>query len=130
MCVIDLYRVTHGPAEVSGDKLMLTATGLIWIEASQGGDADHQPSPVVLSWSLVAPPPPRLSASISREGDRMLLTVHGSDGVRVNLQRSTALDGTRAWESIAILRLDGTPTQIDEELDATGSQYYRAIEVQ
>ncbi|MBL9172203.1 MAG: hypothetical protein JNL10_01590 [Verrucomicrobiales bacterium] len=124
------YRVNQGPAQLVGDQLILTGSGFLEIEAVQLGDEDYQPAPSVRVWATVTLPPPGLSATASREGNTLQLTLHGTPGVQVRLERSTDLGETAIWETVVRLKLGETPVQVDEELELTGLRFYRAVEVE
>ncbi len=50
------FRLVSGPATVLGNLLSLTGIGLVWIEASQAGDANYEPASSQSQSLLIAPP--------------------------------------------------------------------------
>lgn len=116
------YRVVRGPGRIVGDRLIVTNLGLITVEATQTGDSFHQAASPVTAHVSVVPPPLQLSAALASE--RIVLTLSGTVGTRVELQRTHDINVPTSWLTFTNVALEDGDVEISEPV--TSQHFYRA----
>jgi autotransporter-associated beta strand protein len=133
------YLVTSGPATVAGNQLTITGTGSVTVQASQTGNDNYNPAPLVSQTFTVSPLPVALSGTRSYDGTATaaaaILTIGNNlDGVNLTLSGSATLadsgQGSQSFSSFAGLSLGGSAAGNYTLTGASGSVTITALPVQ